>query len=205
VNGQRELEKVLRERRSVRRFAAKPVPRDLVMRVLESATWAPSPGNRQSWTFTAVVSGDVKRQMAKAVGEAWRRVTDAAGESGVAEELRAYCANFDWFAAAPVVVVVSARGADGFLQDWVGERATDVSGNQAAAAMAAQNMMLAAHASGLGTCCLTGPLAAHDEIKRLLGLGPRQALVCLVAMGCPDEQPVPAPRKPVNEVSRVVE
>ena len=198
-------ERLLRGRRSVRQFTAAPVDRALIERVLAAAAWAPSPGNRQGWSFTVVTSPAARRQMAAAVRERWRLLLAREPDGAVAEELGAYARNFDWFDSAPVVIAVSAREPEAFLSHLLGPRAAEVSGGPTAAAMAAQNLMLAAHAAGLGSCCLTGPLAAAEEIQRLLGLPSRQRLVCLVAMGHPAGEPEPPARRPVAAAVRFVE
>ena len=200
-----ELERTLRERRSVRRFADTPVARELICRIVEAGTWAPSAGNRQHWEFTVVVSEQIRRQMTDAVRERWTRLLESAAAGDVISEIREYSGNFAWFSTAPVVIVVSARSPDAFLNHWLGDAAVDVAGSTTSAAMAAQNLMLAAHGLGLGTCCLTGPLAAQEDLKRLVGLGKRQSLVCLVALGYPAERPAERPRKPLSEVMRIVE
>lgn len=205
MTGLDKVERLLRERRSVRQFAETPVDPALVTRLLAAAAWAPSPSNRQAWSFTVVASATLRQQMAAAVHERWQGLLDQAAESAVVDELRDYVRNFDWFGAAPVVIAVSTREPEAFLGHLLGARATDVAGGRVAAAMAAQNLMLATHAAGLGTCCLTGPLAAEDELKRLLGLGKRQSLVCLVAVGYPSSVPSASTRKPVNDVVRTAE
>lgn len=199
-----DLDKTIRQRRSVRRFKATPVPKDLVRRIIESGTWAPSAGNRQQWEFTVVISEKVRRQMAEAVRDRWTSILASAAVS-VVGEIKEYSGNFDWFSTAPVVIAVSARGPDAFLSHLLGDNAVDVAGTKTSAAMAAQNLMLAAHSLGLGTCCLTGPLAAQEELKRAVGLGKRQTIVCLVALGYPAEDPAEKPRKPLDEVMRTVE
>lgn len=205
MTGLGEVERLLRERRSVRQFAGTPVDLALVTRLLSAAAWAPSPSNRQAWGFTVVVSPALRQQIAAAVHERWQGILDQAAASAVGDELRDYARNFDWFGAAPVVIVVSTREPEAFLGHLLGARAMDVAGGRVAAAMATQNLMLAAHAAGLGTCCLTGPLAAEDELKRLLGLGKRQSLVCLVALGYAAGGVSASPRKPVNDVMRIME
>ncbi len=49
-----ELLDAIRERRSKRRFLDKPVPRDLVEKILKECTWAPSAMNTQPWYFYVV-------------------------------------------------------------------------------------------------------------------------------------------------------
>ena len=194
----------IRGRRSVRKFRPEPVPLDVLRRIVEAGTWAPSAGNRQSWEFTVVTSGGVKAEMAAIVRQCWQAVLDGAEARIVAEEIQDYSRNFDWFAAAPALIVVSAKRPEAFLTQLLDAAAPDVAGTKTSAAMAAENLMLAAHALGLGACCLTGPLAAQDELRKRLGLGSRQALVCVVALGYPAEQPAAPARKPLSDVMRLI-
>ena len=200
-----DVERLVRERRSVRQFADTPVAPELVTRLVAAATWAPSPSNRQGWNFTVIVSPALRQRMAAAARARWQGLLEQAAESAIGDELREYVRNFDWFGAAPVVIAVAAREPEAFLSHLFGPLAADVAGGRTAAAMAAQNLMLAAQAAGLGSCCLTGPLAAEEELKRLLGLGKRQNLVCLVALGYPAGAPAETTRKPVNDVIRFAE
>ena len=199
-----DLEKMLRQRRSVRKFKETPVPNELIRRIVEAGTWAPSAGNRQHWEFAVVVSEKVRREMSEAVRERWTAILDGADAESIAGEIKDYSGNFDWFSTAPVVIAVSARNPDAFLIRMLGDNADDVAGAKTSAAMAAQNLMLAAHALGLGACCLTGPLAAQEELRRAVGLGKRQSIVCLIALGYPAEEPPERPRKPLGEVMRIV-
>ena len=49
-----ELREVIRQRRSVRRYTEKTVPREVLERLLEDACWAPSAENYQPWHFVAL-------------------------------------------------------------------------------------------------------------------------------------------------------
>jgi len=199
-----ELECALRARRSVRRFKDTPVPAELVSRVIEAGTWAPSAGNRQLWEFTVVIAESVKERLAEIVRVFWASIAKSTDAGSIVDEIKEYSGSFDWFSQAPVIVAVSARDPDAYLTHLLGDEAADVAGAKTSAAMAAQNLMLAAHALGLGTCCLTGPLAAQPDLKQALGLGKRQNLVCLIAMGYPAETPAAQPRRPLREVMRIV-
>lgn len=196
--------KAIRSRRSVRRFAPDPVGADALLRLVEAAAWAPSAGNRQDWFFTVVTSADVRRRMADAVRRRWAAIVEANRRAGGIEEVERYAARFGDFAEAPAVIAVSSRAAGGFQKRLLGEDAEAVSGGAASAAMAAQTLMLAAHATGLASCCLTGAVAAREELGDLLGLSRRDALVCLVAVGRAAESPPAPARKPVEAISRVL-
>ena len=194
-----------RERRSVRQFRDEPVPRALIERLIEAASWAPSASNRQDWRFTVVIAAARKQEMADAVRRRWDAIVAANRDGGFIEDVERYAASFARFAHAPALVVVSARAADSFQRHLLGEAATATVGSVTSAAMAAQNLMLAAHALGLATCCMTGALAARDELRPLVGIGRRDEIVCLIALGYPAETPPPPPRKPLDEIARFIE
>jgi nitroreductase len=196
---------LIRERRSIRRFRDEPVQKEILIRLIESASWAPSASNRQDWFFAVVTSDAVKRDMADAVRRRWDEIIAANRGSGVIEEVERYVEHFGDFAGAPVVIAVAARVPDAVQRHLLGDAAAATAGSATSAAMAAQNLMLAAHALGLGSCCMTGALAARDELGRLLDLGKRHEIVCLIAVGWPAETPAPPPRKPISEIARFVE
>jgi len=62
-----------------------------------------------------------------------------------------------------------------------------VSGEPLSTAMAVENLVLAAHAMGLGTCVLTAPLLAPETITRRFPLPPGYEMNCLIALGYPLE------------------
>ena len=200
-----DLMSLIRRRRSVRRFKPDPVPRRLVVQLIESAGHAPSAGNRQDWTFTVVTSESAKGEMAEAVRRRWDQIVAANRDSGLTEGVAEYCSDFGDFERAPAVIVVSARRASAFERHMLGEDVEATVGSRASAAMAAQNLMLAAHALGLGTCCMTGALAARAELGAIMGLDRKHEIVCLIALGLPDEAPGEPPRTPVDEILRYLE
>jgi nitroreductase len=67
------LHAFLRSRRSVRRFQEKEIPADLVERILETATWAPSSHNRQPWRFVVLAAKEARIRLAEEMGNDFRR------------------------------------------------------------------------------------------------------------------------------------
>ena len=67
-------------------------------------------------------------------------------------------------------------------------------------AMAVQNLCLAAHAMGLGSCVMTAPLLAGDVWRELPDLPAGFEPTCLVALGYPAERPDPPRRKELRHV-----
>lgn len=192
----------LRGRRSVREFADHPVLRERLQQVIEAAAWAPCAGYRQDWRFSVVESPEVKQALAVVVRRKWEEIVAANQGLGFAQELAEYTHTFADFVRAPVVIAVSAAKPNAVQRQLLGEAASATVGSFASAAMAAQNLMLAAHALGLGTCCMSGALAAGEEVNRVLGLGGRREVVCLIALGHPLGQPPAPERRPYHEITR---
>src|SRR5919112_1387860 len=67
------LLEVMKGRRSVRRYTAQPVPRELIEQVLEAARWAPSPHGRQPWRFVVLTRTSGKTRLADAMAAEWER------------------------------------------------------------------------------------------------------------------------------------
>ncbi len=64
-----DLEKLIRSRRSIRKWQTKPVSEDLLMKSIELATWAPNAGNQQNWRFYVILNKGTIESMAKATQE----------------------------------------------------------------------------------------------------------------------------------------
>ena len=195
----------VRSRRSIRKFRKDPLSRENLHHIIEAASWAPSASNRQDWEFTIITSPTTKKRMEDIVRNCWKSILDKSETGVIKEELEKYAKNFDWFSHAPALIVISAKRPEAFLSNLLGEAAEDVAGTEISAAMAAQNLMLAAHALGIGSCCITGPLAAQEALKELLGLGKRRKIVCLVALGYPAEQPEAPLRKTAEKIAKYIE
>ncbi len=192
----------IRSRRSIRRFLDKPVERDVLAQLIEAASWAPSASNRQDWLFHVVTSREIKHAMSEAVRARWEKLVAENGAVPYIRDLAAYVQRFTQFESAPAVIVFSSWRLDRTKNEVFGEAAAACIGSATSAAMAAQTLMLAAHAMGLGSCCLTGPVPARDELAKIIKLGAAHEILCLIAVGWPAGTPPPPPRRPVEKIAR---
>lgn len=199
-------EELLRTRRTVRRFRAEPLGRELVEELLELAITAPSASNNQPWRFFAVDDPGLIERMARAVQQAVDAVA-ARLEEEFWPAFRDYGDYFVRFRAAPVVIAALYREMamlSHMVEDPAVPRMEQTSG-LVSTSLALQNLMLAAHARGVGSSCLTGPLLAAESLERLLGVPSGWHLAALVALGYPDEEPASPGRKKVGSVLRWIE
>lgn len=205
-----QLMRLLAERRSVRRFKSEAVPEEALARLVEAATLAPSASNKQPWRFIIVTSRATIDAMAVAVRDAVERVARAIPKESE-EPFRAYGDYFTRFSGAPAVIVPICRGpailshlASGPLDDGDRQRIATMEHQSAVigASLALQNLLLMAHASGLGASGMTGPLLADDRLRTLLEVPAPWTIVGLVPVGYPDEEPTKKDRKPAEKVMR---
>jgi len=105
-------------------------------------------------------------------------------------------------AGAPVVLVVCVTMEEmDFYSDAGRARAEFLMAVQSTA-MAAQNLMLAAHSEGLGSCWMCGPLFCPEVVRATLDLPQQWEPQALVTIGFPAGPAKQRPRKPLNEVVR---
>lgn len=205
-----DLDQLLRARRTVRRFAPEHPGRERISAIIAAATTAPSASNHQGWCF--FVADDPARiaRLAGLVAVVVERVAQQVRPLGRAA-FAAYGDYFTRFAAAPVVVVAAYRPAavlSGLVEPGIADddrrRIAAMEEHSAilSLGLAVQNLLLMAHAQGLGASCLTGPLLAAPELARDCGVPDRWRLGTLIALGRPAEAPDAPGRKPVAAVLR---
>lgn len=176
----------IRQRRSIRHFQPDPLPRALIESVLTAATWAPSAHNRQPWRFAAVETPAARESLARAMGDRLR--SDLAADGVPADVIeRDIQRSYTRIASAPLAVVLCLTMAD--MDVYPDERRQSAERVMAAqsVAMAGQNLLLAAHAAGLGACWVCAPLFCPDVVRDALALPADWEAQGLVVMGRPAE------------------
>ena len=198
--GLEALQPFLRSRRSVRRFRPDPIEPALVRGLLEAARWAPSPHNRQPWRFVVLQKAASRQRLAQAMGERLRleRLADGTDPQAVeADVSRSYAR----FTGAPLAVLLcmTLEQMDRYpdARRSRAERRMAVQG----VAMAGQNLLLAAHAAGLGGCWICAPLFAPDVVRQVLELPEDWDPQGLVVLGWPAESPPERERMPLEQVT----
>ena len=175
---------IMKGRRSVRRYAEQPIAPELVQRLLEAAIWAPSAHNRQPWRFAVLSSAETRRALAAAMGERLRADLTA---DGAAPELieRDVSRSYSRISGAPLAIMVCLSMAD--MDRYPDGRRNEAEYIMAvqSVAMAAQNLLLAAHAEGLGACWMCAPLFCPDVVRNALNLPADWQPQALITLGYP--------------------
>ena len=177
----------IRNRRSIRHYKTDPVDDKTVEAVLEAAHWAPSWGNIQCWRFIVVRDPKIKSGIADTLMKI--RVDNEWVENAAAKAIK----------QAPVLVVLCAeKGKAGCRPD--GTPVTDKGDYwfMFDIALAMENLVLAAHALGLGTVIVGGFDAA--KAAQIMGVPAGYSVVTMTPLGVPDLKGQVSPRRQLSEV-----
>ncbi|MGD0203130.1 MAG: nitroreductase family protein [Candidatus Bathyarchaeia archaeon] len=186
----------IKERRSVRKYSARPVPQEVIEEVLVAAGWAPSAHNVQPWRFIILADALVKRELAEAMAESW--AVDIA-KDGLNIEPEKFKFRVERFANAPVLILacLTMDGMDNFSDEKRQKCERDLAMQSLAAAL--QNMLLAAYAKGLGACWFCAPGFCKETVRKVLKIPDEAEPEALIAMGYPAEKPPKPPRKMLDD------
>lgn len=186
-------------RRSIRKYKEKEVPREVIAKILEAARLAPSGTNKQPWQFI-VYSGPAKKEFCTQM------------EAGLQRELRgeSILPHSGWglpdaqntlriMKEAPVIIaVLNTYGKSLFQPLTIDQRVTEIVDTLSIGA-AIENMLLQAEKEGIGTLWIANTCFAYPELTAYIGT--EHQLAGAIALGYRAETPTPRPRKPLAEIT----
>jgi len=175
-----DIYEAIARRRSVRAYKPDAVAEETLARVLGAGRLAPSGHNRQPWRVVVVREEGRRRALAAAAAPA-----------------------NPFLAEAPVVLAfLGFLGGEGVPApnaqtrgSWTWDMYIRYN-----VAIAAAYVTLAAAAEGLGTCWINN--YREDEVRAVMAAPADHALVCLMTLGWPAEEPAAKPRLPMDEIRR---
>jgi len=177
-----ELLDVIHTRHSIPKVKPDPIPKALIEELLNAAVQAPNHHRVRPWRFV-VLQGEARDRLGEIMANSLKnRNPDVLEEALAVERSRPR--------RAPLLIAV---GVDKPSEPKVVEIE-----NVCAAAAACQNLLLAAHALGLGAMWRTGPAALDAQVKAFLGFAPDQHLIGFLYIGYPDGE-FKAPERPSFE------
>ncbi|MDA0761888.1 MAG: nitroreductase family protein [Proteobacteria bacterium] len=171
----------IRTARAIRRLKPDPVPIELIKKVCEAGTYAPSGGNRQPWQFIAVTDAERRAFIATLYRETFTAYIEPAIQAAKAPDypeakrrnMKAAIYLAEHLHEAPVHLFVAGWTRRGMPQSQ-------------ALFPAIQNVLLACRAVGLGASLTTAHRAHGERIDRYLGLDPiKTPTIALIPIGWP--------------------
>lgn len=174
-----EVIEAIKKRRSIRSYDDRPVPRDIINTIIEAGNEAPSAMNSQPWRFVVVEDKEAKRKLLRAALPNAQKIVDMIKEVNP-ERYDIIKKRYDeledpvyYSAPAIVFVIGSGRYADHSCP------------------LACENIMLAAHSLGLGSCWVGfGAMVTDDaEVRNILELKEDETIFGPILLGYPKGYP----------------
>ena len=195
-----DLHTFLHSRRSIRRFRPDPVPAAVIRRILETATYVPSAHNDQPWRFAVLTTAETKNHLAEAMAADFRRDLEKEGlpEADIAARLeRSHRRTHE----APVVVILcmDATGMNSYPDPK--RQPAEMTMAVQSTALAGLQLLLAAHAEGLGGSWTCGPLFTLETVRAALDLPATWQPQAMLFIGYPAESPSIPEHKPLEQAA----
>jgi coenzyme F420-0:L-glutamate ligase/coenzyme F420-1:gamma-L-glutamate ligase len=194
-----DLATLLKSRRSVRTFQARPVSRELIEQILEAARWAPSPHGRQPWRFVVLTRQVVKEQLAESMGDTWRQQLQMDGQSEEIVALRMEKSR-QRILRAPVIIIpcLYLEDLDRYPDEKRQADETIMAIQSIGAAI--QNMLVMAFELGLDTGWMCAPLFCPEVVCETLKLDTRLIPQALITLGYAAADPQRRERLPLESL-----
>ena len=196
-----ELIQLIKQRRSIRRFLDKPIDREVIEEIIQAGRYAPSDRNRQPWRFIIISNREYIRGLSEKVRGELKKLLRK--KINIPKELKekenkillaaaAYAKEDHIFFDAPVLILI--------LTD-------DKLFSTESSACCAQNMMLAAHSLGIGSCWigLANVLNLNKKYLRDIGVPEGYHIAAAIIFGYPAEKKTKLPIRKVGDVIKWID
>jgi nitroreductase len=203
--------------RATRIYQNRPIPDEVLTKIVRAATFACSAGNTQPWDFVIVTDDELKRQLqvhlaaAFAEADTKRSQTPEQLKDGAGRPITGHAAVENVTNVSAIVMVFwnPDRGVrfqneyeenpDGTLR----ELRSLVGGRGSSLYPACQNMILAAQALGVQSLFTTFFGLVEAEVRALLNVPPRMFLEAAIFLGYADEDLKRPRRKALDQVAHM--
>ncbi len=171
-------------RHSVRAYAPTPLDSDTIHTLLDAAVQAPTAMHEEPWAFVVVQDHALLQRLSDLAKPIFVEEVRHRKAHGTSHSFNHFMRpNFDVFHGANTLIVICAKPAGPFVTAdcW----------------LAAENLMLAANAMGLGSCVVGSTISALNihKVKTELGIPNEYSAVAPIVVGVPNGVTMPASRK----------
>lgn len=196
-----ELVNLMLSRRSCRNYLESPVPRSLLEDLVKIGVTAPSGSNCQQWSFTILPDRQSVLSFGDSIKEFFHKINQLSQKTWIRKGLKLIGKpDLDWYYInyyEQIKDAIKRWDEDGEDVLFHGATAAIVVGSKNSAScpsedalLATQNILLGAHALGLGTCLIGYAIKAmnrDDSIRRKIGLPEDEDPYAVIALGFPNE------------------
>lgn len=198
-----DLRNFLRTRRSIRHFKPDVVPDSVLRDILLTSTFAPSAHHRQPWRFVVIKEASTKKHLADSMAIAFQN--DLQQDNLPQEEIEKLInRSKSRINSAPVVIMLCLDMTDmNKYEDKKRNRAEFLTATQSVA-NAGMQLLLAAHAEGLGGVWVCSPIFAQDTVQNALEIPKTWEPQAMFLIGYPESVPELRKRKNLEEIVKFI-
>lgn len=194
----------LYNRKSIRKYKDETIPKEDLTQILEAALQAPSAKNMQNWHLVVIEDQEKINEVASIIKKKHQLIIDKIDNIERTKRFEKMIHYYTFFEKAPVLVLVYASSYHSSSSDYLKEinlmedyqyHLDAAPGIQNIGALM-QNLLLAAHSLGYGSCWMTGPNFAIKEIEAAVNLEHEgYHLVAMTPLGVPEDTKHPSPTR----------
>lgn len=201
-------------RKTIRKYKPDMPDMDDVRKIIDAARVAPSATNSQNWQFIVIKNKNILEEMKNAVINEYDKLAELNTEEEFLEKINYFKSYSTFFVNAPIVIAIVETKRVSYITEMMKKLNFD---NEKLKYMrpdssllsiggAIENMSLAAHNLGYGTCWMVAPIIATEEFSKLLNLDNDSHVVSLLPLGIPyrDDYQSP-PKKTLEEVIKIID
>ena len=182
--------------RAIRYFKPDPVPEELIHKLIEAGTKAPSGGNRQGWKFLVITDLETRKKIGAYYEQGWEHAYGSANPSPSQLQPHVHTSAEHLartMAEAPVLLMACIEHDGG----------ASTMSRGGSIFPSVQNILLAARGMGLGSCLTSIHKRYEDEIKEILSIPENVETAALLPIGFPadNNRYGPTRRQPVEDVA----
>jgi len=195
-----DLHYFLQTRQSIRRFKADPIPDSVIDIILTIATFAPSAHNRQPWRFCVLKDAIIKANLADVMAHDFQH--DLENDNISPENVQTQVTRArDRFTSAPVAILLCLDMTEMDVYPDEKRKQAEYLMTVQSVANAGMQLLLAAHAEGLGAVWVCSPLFAQQTIQDTLSLPNTWEPQAMIYLGYPASIPNKRERKPLKDIT----
>ncbi len=184
-----ELFEAIKGRRSIGKVKNEPIPDELIHKIIEAGTWAPCHHRTEPWKFF-VLKEDGRKILSDVLVDILKSELNDLESEESKKRLEKVSKNPY---RAPVIIVTAVEP--------VKNEKVLIEEEYAAVHAATQNILLAAHALGLGAVWRTGKQCHDKRMSKAFNLSEDGAVTGFIYLGYPDMNPKEGSRKSIDEVT----
>lgn len=205
---------VINTRKTIRKYKEDHPPIEDVERIIDAGRLAPSATNTQNWKFIAIYNDDIKQKMLEALINKYDEIKEWEESKPYKNKIEFSKSYSVFFANAPVVIVAIETKKESYLNELFKSRNIsqdnfrEVRPDSSLLSMGAaiENMSLAAHSLGYGTCWMCAPMVANIEFKEILNIPKDDRIVSFLTVGIPEDNDIKSPfKKELKEIMTIIE